>query len=133
MRWSELAGKDIINIENANRLGRVDDADLVIREDGSIESLVASSRGRWRHGLTIAWDRVVKIGPEAMLVALPDGGGAPRRGRATSVEPAPVWSRDARPPAGTDASPADAAERASDDPPLVVRVTTRRDGPSSGA
>ncbi|MBE3591076.1 MAG: YlmC/YmxH family sporulation protein [Firmicutes bacterium] len=131
MRWSELAGKDIINIENADRLGRVDDADLVLREDGSIESLIASSRGRWRNGLTIAWERVIKIGPEAMLVALPEGAAGARHGRGAPGDGVRVWAREAASAAGRGAEGA-ADERgaaAPAEPAPVVRVTARRDPP----
>ncbi|MBX6350410.1 MAG: YlmC/YmxH family sporulation protein [Clostridia bacterium] len=71
MRWSELAGKEIIDVADATRLGRVEDADLVLEEDGSIASLIASRRGFGlrRPAVAIPWSQVVRVGPEAMLVA----------------------------------------------------------------
>lgn len=89
MRWSELAGKEIINVADATRLGRVEDADLVIGEDGSIASLIASGRGLGfrRAGVAIPWTQVVRVGPEAMLVAAvpePTAGRTSRTGRGES-------------------------------------------------
>lgn len=76
MRWSELAGKDIINVDDASHLGRVANADLVLSEEGVILSLLTGVRGRrfGRPALTIPWERVVRVGPQAMLVSSMSGG-----------------------------------------------------------
>ncbi|MBX6378763.1 MAG: YlmC/YmxH family sporulation protein, partial [Clostridia bacterium] len=48
MRWSELAGKEIINLHDGARLGRLGEADLLLDpETGTIESLLVSAGGGW--------------------------------------------------------------------------------------
>lgn len=77
MRWSRLAGKEIINLHDGERLGRVADADLILDPaTGQITSLVLSRRGRLAGliglagSVTIPWKAIQRIGPEVVLVEL---------------------------------------------------------------
>lgn len=77
MLFSELAGKDVINIFDGVRLGTIGDSDLVIdSESGEIESIVlpqrASFMGLWadRPELVIPWSAVKKVGSELIIVDL---------------------------------------------------------------
>lgn len=77
MRWSQLAGKDIINLHDGERLGRVADAELVLDPaTGSITSLVLTRRGRlagWlglAGGIAVPWRAVQRIGPEVVLIEM---------------------------------------------------------------
>ncbi|EGL81932.1 sporulation protein, YlmC/YmxH family [Caldalkalibacillus thermarum TA2.A1] len=80
MRLSELNSKEIIDVDNGERLGMVGQTDLVICETtGSIESLLLPSAsflglGKKRTELVIPWRAVRKIGPEMMIVELRERG-----------------------------------------------------------
>lgn len=77
MRWSELAGKEIVNLYDGARLGRVADADLVFDpETGEVDSLVIYGKG-WLAGLlgfhrqaTVPWEAVRRIGPEVLIIEM---------------------------------------------------------------
>lgn len=76
MRLSQLSGKEIIDLENGERLGMVGQADLVINEDtGLIEAIILPEVSffgfkRKREAITIPWQAVRKIGPEMMIIEL---------------------------------------------------------------
>ncbi|NLB18003.1 MAG: YlmC/YmxH family sporulation protein [Syntrophomonadaceae bacterium] len=77
MRMSELAGKEIININDGLKMGMVGDSDLVINpESGEIESIILPNRGNlinlWvdRQKLVVPWEAVKKIGREVIVVDL---------------------------------------------------------------
>ncbi|HHV72386.1 MAG TPA: YlmC/YmxH family sporulation protein [Clostridia bacterium] len=77
MRLGDLAGKEIINICDGERLGIVGNSDLVIDENtGKIEAiLVPQDRGFWgfseaKKMLTIPWHAIKKIGAEILVVDL---------------------------------------------------------------
>lgn len=77
MRWSQLAGKDIINLHDGERLGRVADAELVLDPaTGRITSLVLTRRGRLAGWLglggavTVPWEAIKRIGPEVVLIEI---------------------------------------------------------------
>ncbi|MDQ0337313.1 YlmC/YmxH family sporulation protein [Caldalkalibacillus uzonensis] len=76
VRLSELSGKEIIDVDNGERLGLVGQTDLVICETtGSIHSLLLPTAsflglGKKRAEVVIPWQAVRKIGPEMMIVEL---------------------------------------------------------------
>lgn len=76
MRFSELATKEIINLNNGVRLGLLGDTDLVINpETGQIEQIVVIPRGRLGkggHTVDIPWSAVRRVGPEVLIVELED-------------------------------------------------------------
>lgn len=79
MSLSELKQKDVVNILDGRRLGRV--IDLEFRaEDGCVEALVVPGetkvgnllRGE-RCGIVIPWCKIIKIGENVILVQLDQG------------------------------------------------------------
>ena len=74
MKFSELAGKEIINTFDGSRLGLLSDSDLVINpRTGKILSLVISKRGvlglfRSSTEITISWQSVKKIGQDMIII-----------------------------------------------------------------
>lgn len=76
MRLSQLSGKEIIDLENGERIGMVGQTDLLINEhSGVIEALLLPSAsflgvGRKRETIEIPWRAIRKIGPEMMIVEL---------------------------------------------------------------
>ena len=74
MKFSELAGKEIINTFDGSRLGLLGDSDLVINpRTGKILSLVIMKRGllgMFRGGteVTISWQTVKKIGQDMIII-----------------------------------------------------------------
>lgn len=80
MRWSELADKEIINLHDGARLGRVGEADLVFNPDtGEILSLLVPGRGRLaallglRPPMAVPWEAVRRVGPEVLIIELEPG------------------------------------------------------------
>ncbi|TDA68907.1 MAG: YlmC/YmxH family sporulation protein [Clostridia bacterium] len=75
MRFSELIGKEIINIYDGTRMGHMMASDLIIDpQTGMIVALVVPARG-WsvlggRQNLTIPWEAVKKVGLEVLVVDL---------------------------------------------------------------
>lgn len=76
MSLSELRTKDVINILDGRRLGKV--IDIEFRpQDGCVEALVVPGetkvsnllRGE-RCGVVIPWDKIVRIGENVILVQL---------------------------------------------------------------
>ncbi|MDA8443016.1 MAG: YlmC/YmxH family sporulation protein [Peptococcaceae bacterium] len=88
MLLSELAGKEIINLEDGAKLGTVGDTDLVIvPESGVIESLILPERGMrswWGGGekdyIAIPWQAVKKIGNEVIIVDMSE-----KRGKSYTI------------------------------------------------
>ena len=76
MRLSELGGKEIIGLDNGERLGVISDSDLVINpESGQIESIILPRGSFWglgkkREDLVIPWQAIVKIGPDMVIIQL---------------------------------------------------------------
>jgi YlmC/YmxH family sporulation protein len=82
VRFSDLGGKDIINLADGERLGRLGECDLELDEaTGAILTLVTPARGglrRARGPVAIPWVAVRRIGPEVLIVELPAESGHPR-------------------------------------------------------
>lgn len=74
MRFSNLGGKDIINLRDGQRLGTLGECDLAIDvETGRISALVIPPRSgvlRTRGPSDIPWESVRRIGPEVLIVEL---------------------------------------------------------------
>ncbi|NMB25001.1 MAG: YlmC/YmxH family sporulation protein [Firmicutes bacterium] len=73
MRFSELAGKELISIDEGARLGVISETDLVIdTETGIIHSLVVPNRGTFfrRRILVIPFHGIKKIGHDLIIVDL---------------------------------------------------------------
>ncbi|WCN39152.1 YlmC/YmxH family sporulation protein [Aneurinibacillus uraniidurans] len=74
MRYSELGGKEIINLDNGERMGVVGQSDLVIdSKTGSIESIIVPHTGMLKIGrkkddVMIPWKSIRKIGSEMIIV-----------------------------------------------------------------
>jgi YlmC/YmxH family sporulation protein len=73
MRWSELEEKELIDLQNGQRLGELGRADLLIDpQTGEIASLLFPVGHSWFHRrqdmLTISWSRIRKIGPDMVIV-----------------------------------------------------------------
>ncbi|GAB6137596.1 YlmC/YmxH family sporulation protein [Halanaerobaculum tunisiense] len=75
MRLSELEGKEVINLHNGERLGLINETELVFdSKTGALESiLLPIQRGFFSRGeeLEVPWDAIVKIGTEIIIVDLP--------------------------------------------------------------
>lgn len=73
MRYSDLAGKEIIDIEEGARLGVINETDIVIdTESGHVESILIPYRGRLfrQRTLVIPWAGIKKIGADLIIVDL---------------------------------------------------------------
>ncbi|SFK27929.1 sporulation protein, YlmC/YmxH family [Halobacillus dabanensis] len=74
MRMKSLSRKEVINVENGEKLGVLGRADLIIDpESGTIKSLVILNDGligfgKSRKELTIAWDQIQTIGDDTILL-----------------------------------------------------------------
>lgn len=105
MRYSDLAGKEIIDIDQGIRLGIINDTDLVIDTDaGRVVAIIIPSRGGWwaRRELEIPWHGIRKIGVDLIIVDLStavDAHAADRRSAGPGSERfRTVWDRDASEP-----------------------------------
>lgn len=71
MKYSELAGKEIIDINEGIRLGVVSESDLVIDlNTGVVDCIVIPYRGSMFHRkeLVIPWHGIRKIGVDLIIV-----------------------------------------------------------------
>jgi YlmC/YmxH family sporulation protein len=74
MRLSELGGKEIIGLDNGERMGVIGDADLEINtETGQIRSIIIPGGsffglGKRREDIVIPWEAIVKIGPDMVII-----------------------------------------------------------------
>ncbi len=76
MRLSELSGKEIIGLDNGERMGVVGDSDLEINPaTGEILSIIMPGGslfgfGKRKEDIVIPWNSIVKIGPDMMIIQL---------------------------------------------------------------
>ncbi|AQS56842.1 MAG: YlmC/YmxH family sporulation protein [Novibacillus thermophilus] len=73
MRLSDLAGKEMIDVINGERLGMVAQADLAIDiQTGAIQALILPVRSSWFKKadmeIEIPWNHIKKIGSEMVIV-----------------------------------------------------------------
>jgi YlmC/YmxH family sporulation protein len=77
LRFSDLVGKEIINIFDGVRLGTIGDSDMIIDPDsGEVVSIILPGRSNFinlwidRQEMEIPWSSVKKIGSEVIIVDL---------------------------------------------------------------
>lgn len=71
MRWTQLAGRKIIDVADGRCLGDLADVDLLLDEDGRILSLLVRESGRkgWRRkDIPIPWPAITRIGTDVCLL-----------------------------------------------------------------
>ncbi|GBF11293.1 YlmC/YmxH family sporulation protein [Tepidibacillus sp. HK-1] len=74
MRFSELNGKEIIDLSSGERIGTVGHTDLIIDPNsGEIEAMVLPKTsflniGKQKEEVYIPWNAIRKIGPEMIIV-----------------------------------------------------------------
>lgn len=82
MRFSELSGKEIINLRDGQRLGSLGECELQIDEaTGLIAAVIVPPRSgllKRRQESVIPWTTIRRVGPEVMIVEL-ENEGLPRR------------------------------------------------------
>ena len=72
MRFSEFSGKEIIDLNNGERIGTIGPNDLVINpESGQIEGIIVP-KGRWlgrsKEEFYIPWNSIRKVGPAIIII-----------------------------------------------------------------
>jgi YlmC/YmxH family sporulation protein len=74
MRLSELSGKEIVDMNKAERLGILGQTDLEINvNDGQIEAMLIPSLkwfGMKKHGsdIRVEWEQIKKIGQDMIII-----------------------------------------------------------------
>ncbi|MED2183787.1 YlmC/YmxH family sporulation protein [Bacillus wiedmannii] len=78
MRLSELSGKEIVNLERAEKMGVLGYVDLEIDEkDGQIQALVIPA-GKWGgfkkepQEVRVTWSQIKKVGHDMILCDITD-------------------------------------------------------------
>ncbi|WP_134700426.1 YlmC/YmxH family sporulation protein [Ammoniphilus sp. YIM 78166] len=80
MRYSDFSGKEVIDLENGERMGPLGQSDLVIHpETGQIDSIILPGTslfgwGKKKNDVMIPWDAIRKVGPEMIIVELRERG-----------------------------------------------------------
>ena len=75
MLLSSFCDKDVVNVDNGEKLGKVRNVDINII-NGKINHIIVSINQSFsnlfknKKKLTISWDKIVKIGGEIILVDL---------------------------------------------------------------
>lgn len=92
MRFSDLAGKELIDVREGLRLGELGDAELVFEvRTGKVRAIVVAPQGPWwrrSRELVIPWAGVRKIGVDVIVVDMAAGGEPSLAGAAN---PADGW------------------------------------------
>lgn len=79
MRLSELARKELVDIEEGNFWGPAGRADLLIDENsGAIKALLLTGKGSLlgfggREEVAIPWSGVIKIGGDTIIISVKKG------------------------------------------------------------
>lgn len=82
MRYSEFSGKEIIDLDNGERMGMLGQSDLVIHSDsGKIDSIILPGSsflgwGKKKNDVIIPWNAIRKVGPDMIIVELKERGTA---------------------------------------------------------
>lgn len=80
MRLSELSAKEMIDLQQGERLGMVGETDFIIHEStGAIESMLLSSvgflgLGKKKQEIVIPWRAVRKVGADMLIIELREQG-----------------------------------------------------------
>lgn len=73
MLLSELASKDVVNLTDGNKIGRIKDLEIDLK-DGNIVSISVMTVSRLRSFfqgeslIVIPWQKIVKLGGEVIIV-----------------------------------------------------------------
>ncbi|MCD7981453.1 MAG: YlmC/YmxH family sporulation protein [Clostridiales bacterium] len=73
MRFSEFSKKEVVNISDGKCLGCVSDIQFDECRD-QIQAIIIRGPAKWFHAIgcdseyIVAWDRIVRIGPDVILV-----------------------------------------------------------------
>ncbi|WP_027414655.1 YlmC/YmxH family sporulation protein [Aneurinibacillus terranovensis] len=76
MRFSELGGKEIIDLDNGERMGTVGQSDLVIDPgSGQIKSMIIPmgtilGLGRKKEEVIIPWKSIRKVGSDMIIIEM---------------------------------------------------------------
>lgn len=79
MRFSELGGKEIVDLNNGSRLGTAGQTDLVIDTNtGTIQAIILPGAtlfgfNRKREGMTIPWQSIRTVGAEMIIIDVKEG------------------------------------------------------------
>jgi YlmC/YmxH family sporulation protein len=78
LRLSELSGKEIVDVNRAERLGVLGQTDLEFDETGQIHTLIIPSVkwfGLFRNGseIRVPWDHIKKVGADMLIIDLEKG------------------------------------------------------------
>ncbi|AXN40589.1 YlmC/YmxH family sporulation protein [Peribacillus sp. NPDC060186] len=78
MRLSELSGKEIVDVNRAERLGVLGQTDLEVDETGQITTLIIPSVkwfGLLRNGseIRVPWEHIKKIGTDMLIIDFQEG------------------------------------------------------------
>ncbi len=73
MRFSELGGKEIVDLNNGSRMGTAGQTDLVIDTEGKIHSMLLPGGSffgfnRKKEGMMIPWNTIRTIGSEMIII-----------------------------------------------------------------
>jgi len=72
MRFSEFSGKEIIDLNNGERIGTLGPTDLVIDPNTGIIQGLVIPKGKWlnksKEEYYISWNSIRKIGPAIIIV-----------------------------------------------------------------
>jgi YlmC/YmxH family sporulation protein len=83
LRMAELSGKELINLKDGQRLGRLGECDLEVEEGtGHVAAVLVPTHPRARtrgDASRIPWSAIRRVGPEVLIVEL-DLPELPRRG-----------------------------------------------------
>lgn len=78
MRLSELSGKEIVDVNRAERLGVLGQTDLEFDETGQITTLIIPSVkwfGLFRNGseVRVPWNHIKKVGTDMVIIDFREG------------------------------------------------------------
>jgi YlmC/YmxH family sporulation protein len=82
MRFSEFSGKEMIDLDNGEKMGVLGHSDLLIHpESGEIDAIILPETslfgfGKKKDEILIPWNAIRKIGPEMIIVELRERGRA---------------------------------------------------------
>ena len=82
MRFSKFSSKEVIDLDNGERMGVLGQSDLVIHpESGQIQSIILPGSsffgfGKRKNDVVIPWESIRKIGPDMIIVELTERGRA---------------------------------------------------------
>ncbi|MDY0323462.1 MAG: YlmC/YmxH family sporulation protein [Candidatus Carbobacillus sp.] len=77
MRFSEMAGKEVVDLTSGERLGMIHESDLLVDPaSGRIGAIVLPLKGGWfrrtQGEVAIPWEAIQTIGTDLIIVSLKD-------------------------------------------------------------